>query len=370
VAAPLKDQISVELVESLASSIKLVHTAFDTTSFVDQVSSGLDALEMKDRINLIADTLAGNLPPDYITALAIVVEVAKAETNAWAGWPLCSFVERHGTNDPEPSLGAMPTLTKLWSCEFAIRPFLDQHLDLTLAHLQRWVHDDDEAVRRLPSEGTRPLLPWGPRVHKLTESPQIGVDLVSDLRHDPSEVVRRSVANHLNDIAKFQPDLVVEVLNSWTTEPDPVDDRMVRHALRTLVKQGNPGALALLGFTTDPKISIGHFTCAPTHIDIGSPIELSASLTSTSAQHQKLVVDFVVHHLTASGSVSSKVFKWTTVDLAPGSTVELTKRRMIKQASTRRYHPGVHNVDLQIAGHRVATSHFELNLATDHGEPG
>jgi 3-methyladenine DNA glycosylase AlkC len=258
----------------------------------------------------------------------------------------------------------MASLTRFFSCEFAIRPFLQHHLELTRTYLQRWVDDDDEAVRRLPSEGTRPLLPWGPKVQALIDDPSIGIEVLDRLRHDESETVRRSVANHLNDVAKADPDLVVSVLRRWTDQAAvdgaELDGRMVRHALRTLVKNGHRPALELLGFTTEPAIEVARFDCSPTRIGLGASIELSTELRSTSMAPQRLVVDFVVHHVLASGATAPKVFKWTTVELAPGQTVALTKRRTIQTASTRRYHAGVHRVDLQVAGVVGATTEFNL----------
>ena len=139
---------------------------------------------------------------DYVAALTSVVEVAESGVEGFAAWPLCSFVERHGSADPEASLNAMRALTRQFSCEFAIRPFLELHLSSTLAHLQAWASSNDEHVRRLVSEGTRPILPWGPKVQSLLEDPRIGIGLLAHLRTDASETVRRSVANHLNDVAK------------------------------------------------------------------------------------------------------------------------------------------------------------------------
>lgn len=366
--ALLKDRIDPDLVGRLADAIHQHHNDFDREAFVRAITPELDDLELKDRISLIADTMAEHLPSHYPTALAIVVRTAEAGIDEWAAWPLCTFVERHGTTAAEASLAAMPALTRRWSCEFAIRPFLDDHLDLTVEHMRRWVTDEDEAVRRLPSEGSRPFLPWGPKVPALIDNPEIGVELVTALRHDPSETVRRSVANHLNDLSKFQPDLVVDLLGHWTAETDPVDDKMVRHALRTLVKNGHPGALALLGFTTEPRVSVGHFCCAPARVGLGTHIELAAAITSTSDGEQRLVIDFVIHHVNAAGSTSPKVFKWTTLTLAPGDTVELKKRRLIRNASTRTYHPGVHRIDLQVGGRCLAGAEFELLDQSDRSQ--
>jgi 3-methyladenine DNA glycosylase AlkC len=361
-AAALKDQINAHVVDQLADLLRAEYAELDAAAFARSINSELESLELKQRINLIADAIAEHLPDDYPEALAIVVAVAETELDAWAAWPLCSFVERHGVHDPEASLTAIPTLTKRWSCEFAIRPFLDHHLELARRHMRRWVLDEDEAVRRLPSEGTRPFLPWGPRVTALIEDPQIGIEIVSALRHDPSETVRRSVANHLNDLAKFEPDLVLDLLRMWTSEDEPVDPQMVRHALRTLVKHGHPDALELLGFTSSPQMSVVAFTCAPSEVAMGGQIVLEATVTSTSPDDQQLVVDFVIHHVNANGASSPKVFKWANVRLAPGETTQLTKRRTIQQASTRTYRSGAHRVDLQIGGACMATTRFDLDV--------
>ncbi len=315
-AEPLKDNIDGQLVDLLAARVAERCSDFDTSGFAAAVMSDLGQLELKDRIALIADALSAHLTGSYPEDLDIVVAVAESEVGEWASWPLCSFVERHGLDHPAESLAAMPTLTKYWSCEFAIRPFLENHLEATRAHLRRWVEDPDPAVRRLASEGTRPILPWGTRVPALLEDPEIGLELIRELRHDPDEVVRRSVANHLNDVAKAHPDLVVELAGAWAD--DGVDAGLLKHALRTLVKRGHAGALAALGFTVDGAVEIVEFECTPAEVELGAAITLTAELRSTSTDHQLLAVDFVIDHPTAAGGRSVKVFKWTTV--APGSS--------------------------------------------------
>lgn len=359
-AEPLKNQFDRSLVELLAERFLAVHPDFDAPRFTDTLVDAFAALELKDRINLVADELRVALPDDFATALEMVVAVSSAEDiEGFTAWPLCSFVERHGLTDPPASLAAMEALTQKFSCEFAVRPFLEHHLDLTLASLRRWTSSDDETVRRLPSEGTRPHLPWGPKVQALLDDPEIGIGLLESLRHDPSETVRRSVANHLNDIARNHPDRVVEICEAWSSDP-AIEPTMIRHALRSLVKKGDPGALAVLGFTTSPQVEIASFTIDPSSISLGDSITLAASLTSAAAVDQRLVIDFVIHHIGASGSTTPKVFKWTTVDLPAGESVDVTKRRKIATASTRRYHAGVHRVELQVAGQVMAERAFDL----------
>ncbi|MDH3302065.1 MAG: DNA alkylation repair protein [Acidimicrobiia bacterium] len=367
-ATPLKDRVNVEMVRRLADGMAEVDGRFDAEAFIIAVKPRIDQLELKDRINLLADELAAGLDAtsDYPAALAAVVALAEIEpTERWAAgtfaaWPLCSFVERHGVDHPADSLAAMPTLTKRWSCEFAIRPFLDNHLDLTWRHLVEWRSDEHEAVRRLVSEGTRPLLPWATRVKALTEHPELGLDLIAPLRTDPSEAVRRSVANHLNDVAKLKPELVTATLTRWAAGDGQPDDQVVRHGLRTLIKRGDPAAMALLGFDTSPEVTIETFTCEPASITLGDTIQLTATIRSTSAHDQRLVVDYVIHHPTATGAISSKVFKWTNLRLDAGATVTLEKRRAIKSISTRIYQPGRHRVELQVAGRALANADFDL----------
>jgi hypothetical protein len=197
-------------------------------------------------------------------------------------------------------------------------------------------------------------------VQALLDDPTIGLELLRALRHDGSETVRRSVANHLNDIAKAHPDLVVEVIREWLDESEPVDEWMVRHALRTLVKQGHPGAHTLLGFAVDPSVEVLRFEAVPSSIALGDNVELTFGLASTANEMQRLVIDFVIHHVNASGATSPKVFKWTTVDLEPMQTVELTKKRLIQTASTRRYHAGHHRVDVLVGGQVAASTGFDL----------
>ena len=356
----MKNQFDRALAELLARRFAEVQPDFDADRFTDVVTAAFPELELKARIDAIADELRRALPDDYPTALARVLAVAEKEgIEGFTAWPLCSFVERHGLDDPAASLDAMEHLTRRFSCEFALRPFLVAHLETTLGAVRGWTTSPHEAVRRLASEGTRPRLPWAPQVPELIEDPGIGIDVVRALRHDPSDSVRRSVANHLNDIAKDHPGRVVDLCAGWLREP-ATDPAMIRHALRTLVKKGDAGALAALGFTTAPEIEVEAFTITPAAIRLGRSITLTATLTSTAAIGQRLVVDFIVHHVGASGATTPKVFKWRNLDLEPGATVELVKRRRIATASTRRYHAGVHRVELQVAGQVVAERAFEL----------
>lgn len=362
-AEPLKNMVDHEVVEDLAARVAAEAPEFDSASFTADVMAELPDLELKPRFEAIARRLRTGLSDEWGPALEVVVAVAKAEPpiGGFAAWPLCTFVEVFGTDDPEASLPAMEHLTKRMSCEFAIRPFLRDHWDMAYAQLMEFTGHENEHVRRLPSEGSRPRLPWGMGIPRLKQDPEPGLALIEQLRHDPSETVRRSVANHLNDIAKDHPDIVTKTLRRWSREP-ATDPKMVSHALRTLVKNGDAGALRVLGFTTDPEIEVERFEVQPTVVEMGDRIELTATVRSMAKKPQRLVIDFVIHHVNASGATSPKVFKWTTLDLESGETVTLTKRRLIQQATTRTYRSGRHQVELQVAGSIAANTAFNVDV--------
>lgn len=362
-AEPLKNMVGEPVVREIADRVNQCEPSFDSANFVGDLLTELPELELKSRIEAIARRLRAGLSDHYLEALATVVAIARQDPpiEGFAAWPLCTFVEVFGLNHPEESLAAMEQLTQRASCEFAIRPYLRDHWDKAYATLEQFTSHETQEVRRLPSEGTRPRLPWGANVQRLTEDPAPGLALLERLRHDESETVRRSVANHLNDISKSSPDLVVETMARWQKEP-ATDPRMISHALRTLIKQGHAAALAALGYATDAAVTVAHFKVSPGDVQMGGHITLSADIESTADATQRLVIDFVIHHVTKSGATSPKVFKWATVDLEPGEQVDLSKRRLIQMATTRTYYAGEHRVELQIAGQIHATSSFEVVL--------
>lgn len=363
-AEALKDHVDAGVVDELARRFGAADDRFDAAGFRERTTPHLDALELKARIELIARELWRALGErDPAESLSVLVDVARAEphVDGWAAWPLATVVELFGPLCPSDALDAMEHVTQRMSCEFAVRPFLRDHYDETYRRLVEFTGHDDERVRRLPSEGTRPRLPWGMKVQRLVDDPRPGLALLHRLRHDPSETVRRSVANHLNDVAKDRPDLVIELVAGWMDEP-ATDRRMVAHGLRSLVKRGDAAALEVLGFTTEPQVAVERFDVTPTVVEMGTHITLTADLRSEAATRQQLVVDFVIHHVNASGATSPKVFKWTTVELGPGERRELVKRRLIQQASTRTYRAGTHRVELQVAGRVVAATAFEVRI--------
>jgi 3-methyladenine DNA glycosylase AlkC len=356
----LKNMFNAARYRSLAAELSALSPAFNATTFLDHTLTGLSSRELMDRMRRTSTGVAVALPLPYREQLAVLRALAPRINHNFIGIFLSDFVAQHGLApaDVPASLDALRFFTRFGSAEFAIRPFILRDQASTLAVLLSWAASDDEHVRRLASEGSRPRLPWGARLQSLVADPSPTLPILTALRADQSLYVRKSVANHLNDIAKDHPDIVLDLVSTW----DRSDVRtawIIRHALRTLIKRGHPRALALLGAGTAPKLA-ATFNASPKRIQLGDTVTFTTTLTSTSSRSQSLLIDYVVHYARASGKASEKVFKWTQLDLPPKATLTLAKRQTIRDFSTRRHHAGRHRIELQINGRRLAETAFTL----------
>ncbi len=369
-AQPLKEGLNRAVVARIGATFADADPQFDAARFVAACCRGLERLDLKARVLRIAEVLRERLPPDYPAALDRILHAAAAwpardpadPLSGFAAWPMTDFVGLYGLAHPEESLDALRRLTPLFTAEFAIRPFLIEHVDLTLERLDAWTGDPDDRVRRLVSEGTRPRLPWGVRLKRFQEDPAPTLALLEKLKDDPADTVRRSVANHLNDVSKDHPELMLQVCARWQRGAGEGRDWIVRHATRGLVKQGHPGALKLLGVGDRPEVAVTAFRVAPKSIRVGESLAFGFALASTSKRPQKLVIDYAVHHRKADGSARPKVFKLKTLELAPGESLRLEKRHSFRPVTTRRYHAGAHLLELLINGRGIARKRFRLEL--------
>ncbi|MGY0195171.1 DNA alkylation repair protein [Leptothrix sp. BB-4] len=375
-AEPFKNLLGADSVDAMASHLSRVSRDFDRDAFVARALPGLDTLEFKARAMQLADALQIALPDDFERA-ADTLEAALAPAGphdfdepgelrthdrglaGWVVWAMAEHVARHGQMQPERALLALHAMTQRFTAEFAIRPFIVRHPALVFDTLMRWTSDRNTHVRRLVSEGSRPRLPWGLQLKALVQDPSPTEPLLEALQDDRSAYVRRSVANHLNDIAKDHPQRVAAWLSRHLPEAGEARRALLRHASRTLVKQGDPAVLAAWGHAR-PLQGRALLRIEPGAIRLGESLDLALTLISTSAQPQPLLVDYVVHHVKANGSTSPKVFKGWKLDLAAGEQRGLLKRHAVKPITTRVYHPGWHRVVVQVNGQAVAEAGFEL----------
>lgn len=360
-AAPalLKDLLGLRALHTIADAGTAASPHFDRTAFLRAASDGLDALSIMERVRHIADAIHAVLPGNYANGLAVVRAMAPRLNHGFQAMAVTEYVARYGLDDFDLSMDALADLTRFGSAEFAIRPFLAADTPRALATMTRWTDAEDEHVRRLASEGARPRLPWAARVPALKVDPTLAAPILETLKADPSLYVRKSVANHLNDIAKDRPDWLLARLAEW-----PQDDAhtvwIIRHALRTLIKKGDPVALALIGVSHGAAVTVREFAIAPAAVRLGDRIAISADLVSDSSDQQRLVVDYRVHYARAGGKTATKVFKLKTFELTAGDTASLNISQTIRDFSTRRHHPGRHEVELIVNGQTMATAAFEI----------
>ncbi|MFK7739808.1 MAG: DNA alkylation repair protein [Planctomycetota bacterium] len=377
-AEPFKNLIRKEVVVAMASHLRRVSPAFPKRSFVERASHGLDALELKARVAHVADSLAEALPASFEKSVAVLeksLAPARADDDlgklvisegglaGWAIWPMTDYVARYGLAHPARALRALRLMTQRNTAEYAIRPFLVEHNERTMRELKKWLTDKSPHVRRLVSEGTRPRLPWGMQLKSLMADPSPSLPLLEALQDDPSAYVRRSVANHLNDIAKDHPDVVAAWVARFLPAADANREALLRHASRTLIKKADRKVLSLWGLGKALR-GEADLRITPRRPALGSTMELSVVLRSTAKQAQDLVVDYVVHHVRKAGTTSAKTWKGWRCKLAVGEERALTKRHSWKPVTTRRDYPGLHRVELVINGSIVATD--EVKIVPSH----
>jgi 3-methyladenine DNA glycosylase AlkC len=330
--------------------------------------SALGPLPLRGRADLLRDALLTDIPGDFAT-LAAVVRAALGGTAAfdgWMIWPVTTAVADRavadgGTAAFDDAMALLADLTGRLSSEFAIRTLLRHDLDRALPIVTAWTTSTDAAARRLASEGTRPFLPWAIRVPSITARPGVTVPILDALYRDDDPIVRRSVANHLNDLSRDHPGLVADTARRWLAAPAPdgTTPALVRHALRTLIKNGDPKALALLGFHP-ATVSIEGPVLDRTTVPFGGDVTFSATVGNDGTEPAKLAIDYAVYHRKANGSDAPKVFKLTTRTLAPGERVTVTKQHSLRPITTRRYYPGAHAVDIRVNGIASPRAEFEL----------
>jgi len=369
----LKDELfNPQKVEMIAREIKEVYPTFQADKFSQEILARFPKLELKERIYHMRDMLHKHLPSDYQEAVSILHQALPAELDPsksdddfgdFIYAPYSEYVAAYGCNKEQLdfSLQALRGITKRFSVEFAIRDFINSFPTQTLEMLEACAKSENYHERRLASEGLRMKLPWA---KKLT------IDYREPLKHlellygDKTRYVTRSVANHLNDMAKIDAPLVIETLKRWQKshrqEPKEMD-YIIFHALRTLLKQGNEEALTMLGYVKNPLIEVKELTLKSASVHVGEALEFEVGIVAHD--DTMLMVDYVVHFRTKAGKLSPKVHKLKKFELVKGEKIVLKKKHSFKaNMSTRTLYAGEHVLEVQINGSIVYSERFELGV--------
>ena len=347
---------------------------FNSAGFIGAAVDNLEALELKQRSEQITRAMAEYLPTEFSRAAGIMLASLKTSLDddvfnestdvdgiaGWAVMPMTHYVGLRGLEDFDRSMSLLKQMTKCSSSEFGIRFFLLDSPTRTLAVMKSWTRDNNQHVRRLVSEGTRPRLPWAMRLPLFIKDPLPVIELLENLKDDEKEYVRRSVANNLNDIAKDHPDLVADIAARWMQGANQQRQKLIRHACRTLVKKGHIRTLQILGFAP-PKIRSVNIEMLTPAVRFGDYMQFSLSICSDSSEEQALMIDYIIHHKKANGGTSPKVFKWKNIRLLAKKALVSTRKHAFKKITTRVYYAGLHRLEVIVNGVSVGTAEFVLS---------
>ena len=380
-AEPLKNSFNEATVRGLAKDLERVHKSFPAAAFISECVTALPQLELTARAWHVAEAYHRHLPGKFhrqsdilLQALGPVLDRTEAfGMSVFRYLPHVFFVAKYGLDESDFSqaMAFQHAVTQRFTAEFSLRPFLLQHQQRTLDVLTGWATDPSVHVRRLVSEGTRPRLPWASHLPPFQRDPSPVINLLETLKDDPELYVRRSVANNLNDIGKDNPGILVKLCKRWLAGPKasvkPERAWIVNHALRSLIKQGDAGALAVLGFGDVTPVEIRKVrlvTAGPgRRVPLGGVMKFSCE-GAASAQAKPtsmLLIDFAIHFVKAAGHTQRKVFKLTKARLSPGGMVAVSGQVSFRDMTTRKHHAGKHQLDLIVNGQTFPLASFAVD---------
>ncbi|MEV4890021.1 hypothetical protein AB0K48_11590 [Nonomuraea sp. NPDC055795] len=350
-AQPLKELVNAASVGVLADGLAASLPGFARERFVHEAVSGLGPLELKDRVRHVASTLGlvAGLP---FPSVAAALRAGAPKLDMWSGWPATDYVALHGLGHLDVAMETLAAITPHATAEFAVRPFLERHGRAALEIMYGWAGSADEHLRRLASEGTRPRLPWATRVSWLME-PGPTLPILNRLRDDPSEYVRRSVANHVNDFTKGHPEAAIALLAGWRASGGSHVEKVVRHAVRGLLREGHPEALGLVGARAGGG-AVESLTLAAGQVAVGE--KLPFTVVVTASEPGSVVLRYAVCR-----EGSRRVFHLgERVAGVAGEAFSLTKSHSFRPVTTRVEPPGPRTLEIMVNGVVRASAAFHL----------
>ncbi|MBT1707045.1 DNA alkylation repair protein [Fulvivirgaceae bacterium PWU5] len=356
---PLKEMFGKAYYQNLARAISSVHKPFPAAPFLKEVTTGLEPLSLNERMRHTSRVLQKYLPEKYTTAVGIMKEVVPLLNAGYTTLVFPDFVSQFGTKDLRTSLDALKYFTQFGSSEFAIRTFFKQDQEKTLRAMYTWSEDDNVHVRRLASEGSRPRLPWSFKLDAVINNPALTAPILENLKADDELYVRKSVANHLNDITKDSPDYVMNLIQSWD-KTHTHTAWIIKRGCRSLLKQGHEKSMAVFGLTADVRVKLSKLKLDSTTIQLNDNLQFAFEITSEKTKAQKLMIDYRIHYVKKTGVQLPKVFKLKEIELAPGETIHISKKQRFQDFTTRTLHAGTHVLEVMVNGKVVLSKKFEL----------
>ncbi|EQC45268.1 hypothetical protein [Bacteriovorax sp. Seq25_V] len=359
---PFKNLFNTQTVKEIASNLANENKSFNVKKFEKDILASLDSLEMKDRVRLIADALNQHSNLDYKQNLKVLTKcIINNNLKGFILWPFSQYVEQYGLSHSKninETFKLLELITTNFTSEFAIRDFINTYPDESFAFLLSCAKSPNEHLRRFASEGSRPSLPWGKKIIDIERLKDFTLIVLEKLKYDDSDYVRKSVANHINDYNHIDPKFSLKILSRWSKEG--VSEKLIRHALRTLLKEGNSQALNILGYKSPKEIDAKILSLNSKEIFEGDSIEVKVIIKNNNSKAKKILVDYIIHYPKKNGRYTKKVFRLKDVEIK-SKPIEITKKISFKSVTVRKHYEGKYYIELQINGKLFNKKSFKLN---------
>lgn len=364
---PFKNLFNKKIAFRISTAIKKHWIDFDNDEFLKDIDENLLPLELKERVNLITLRLHLYLPQNKSQAISILVKTLKHSEHNPLGlhhfevWPLTHYIALYGLDHFDQSMDALKEMTKVFTSEFAVRPFFIKDESRTLKYMKNCLLDENEHVRRWATEGSRPLLPWGQKLHRFALNPNATWGILEKLKNDSSLYVRKSIANHINDHSKNHPDFVIEKLLKWHHQKNKTDELtwIIKHASRSLIKKGFKKAFLLHG-VEDDNVKLVRQKILNRKVKIGESLTIEVMLENYSSKSSLVIMDNEIHFLRANGEHKIKVFKGKKLFFKPKEKQIIEMKIPLKLVTTRVYYSGEHFWNIKINGMSSKPTSFYL----------
>lgn len=359
-AEPLKNIYNHSFFQQLVKDFQVYKPGFEEKRFLQLIfDAQWENRALKDRMRHITHCLHQYLQFPYKDSIQLfgkVIQLGESDVLAKMFFP--DFVEVYGLDDLETSLNALELFTEFASGEFAIRPFIIKYEEKVMSRMLQWSKNKNLHVRRLASEGCRPRLPWAIALPKYKKDPRPILPILENLKNDDSEYVRRSVANNINDISKDNPELVLKIAARWYGH-NKQTNWVVKHACRSMLKQGYTQALLLFGFGDPEKIKVKNFVIDTPKVVIGEELHFHFSLENQAKKEEKLRIEYGIDYVKKSGKTSRKIFQITENTYPVGDTL-FRRKQSFQNFTTRKHYPGQHGLAILVNGVEKAHLTFEV----------
>lgn len=364
-ASSLKDMYSLGFYEQFSKTLARKIPSFSKKEFMRLIfDKDFEKKELKERMRHTSTVLHTFFPKDYAATTQLIAEIiADLRANdfgedSFTFMLLPDYIEVYGLQDYKNSIKALELVTQFVSCEYAVRPFLLQYGDKMMEQMTKWSLHKNHKVRRLSSEGARPKLPWGMAVPALKQNPQPILAILENLKNDPSDFVRRSVANNLNDISKDHPHIVLNIAKRWKGISKETD-AIIKHGSRTLLKQGHAEILQFYGLAGD-HLLLSDFKIITPKVKIGGALEFSFSIYNKNPTEELVRLEYAIYYRKQNGQLSKKVFKISERVYQPEEKAVVIRKQKFILITTRTFYPGAHKMAVIVNGQEKVAGDFNL----------